>query len=206
MTAKYLDVAYDLDSPQATKDLYESWADSYDDELQENRYASPQRTAQALRSCAIDTHASVYDIGCGSGVSGAYLKQAGFSNLVGSDFSAPMLDKARAKNLYQALHLADLTDPFEFVHKPIQLATAVGVMAPGHAPSSLITNVFDLLAVGGLFGFSLNDHTVADPSYFAILQTLLEQRKIRIRWHEYGDHLPKIKLNSHIIVIEKLRA
>ena len=62
----------------------------------------------------------------------------------------------------------------------------------------------DLLPVGGLFGFSMNDHTLKDPGYNEEMTRMIKAKKIRIRWQDYGDHLPKIDLYSMIIVLERI--
>ena len=115
-----------------------------------------------------------------------------------------MLAIAESKNIYKDLFLADLKDPFKFLSAPPAIVTAVGVMAPGHAKASLINEVIEIMPQAGLFGFSLNDHTMSDPEYLEVINNLVQQRVVRIRWQEYGDHLPKIELNSLIVVLEKL--
>ncbi|MEM7257534.1 MAG: methyltransferase domain-containing protein [Pseudomonadota bacterium] len=206
MTDKqFLLSAYELDSAEQTRSLYRDWAATYDEEISANGYVTPHRTAEALTRCGAQLEQPILDIGCGSGLSGELLHQAGFTELHGSDFSQPMLDLAKEKQLYNRLHLADLNDPFNFVEAPYHSIAAIGVMAPGHAGPELISAVLDLLHAGGLFGFSMNDHTLDNPNYQAEIYRLLMDRKIRIRWNEYGDHLPGIDLNSIIMVIEKLR-
>ena len=212
MVEKFLDGAYTLEEPQQTKDLYRRWASTYDAEINDNGYESPQRTAHALKTCyssrstsiEINIETLVLDIGCGTGVSGYFLQQQGFTQLIGSDFSPEMLAIAESKNIYKDLFLADLKDPFKFLSAPPAIVTAVGVMAPGHAKASLINGVIEITPQAGLFGFSLNDHTMSDPEYLEVINNLVQQRVVRIRWQEYGDHLPKIELNSLIVVLEKL--
>ncbi len=201
---KFLDSAYELDSAEKTRDFYKEWAQTYDQEITDNGYASPVRTAQALVSCGAQLDRPLLDIGCGTGISGVFLKQSGFKELHGSDFSTDMLALAKGKDLYSRLHHADLNNPFDFVEEQYQTVTAIGVMAPGHAGPQLIESVLTLTATGGLFGFSMNDHTLDDPGYLSEIDRLVKSRKMRIRWSEYGDHLPQIGLNSIIMVIEKL--
>jgi len=204
MSEKFLGGAYTLEDSQQTKDLYRRWASTYDAEISDNGYASPQRTAHALKTCCTNLDNEVLDIGCGTGVSGYYLQKQRFTKLIGSDFSSEMLAIAKTKNIYTDLYLADLQEPFKFLSKPPGIVAAVGVMAPGHAEASLIPDVIEILAPHGLFGFSLNDHTLSDPDYLKLIDELVQQRLIRVRWQEYGDHLPKIGLNSLIVVLEKL--
>lgn len=204
MTKQFLDNVYHLADAEDTRTLYKDWAASYDEEVTANGYASPMRTAAALRKSGASLDVPVLDIGCGSGVSGLFLRDAGFSELHGSDFSAEMLARADAKGIYRSLHLADLSTPFGFVTEPFEVVTAIGVMAPGHAGPELIETVCGLLAVGGLFGFSMNDHTLENPGYLAEIARLVHERRVRVRWQDYGDHLPGIGLNSMIMVLERL--
>lgn len=204
MTQQFLNSAYDLENSDATRNLYRDWAESYEEEIIENGYASPVRTAEALVKCNAPLNVPLLDIGCGTGLSGVILQSAGFMELHGSDFSPEMLAKAKAKGIYTRLHQADLNDPFEFVTEPFAVITAIGVFAPGHAPPETIATIVDLLTVGGLFGFSMNDHTLENPGYMLEINRLIGERKVRVRWQEYGDHLPGIGLNSMIMVLERL--
>ena len=128
MTKQFLRTAYDLENQHQTHALYKDWADSYDAEVGENGYSSPQRAALALANCCDGQSQPLLDIGCGTGVSGQVFQAAGFDTLVGSDFSQDMLDKAATKNVYTALHLADLNAPFDFVDTPFALMAAIGVL------------------------------------------------------------------------------
>ena len=203
MSKKFLDRAYDLEGAEDTRHFYQQWADSYDQEIAANGYASPLRTAQALAECGADKNAALLDIGCGTGLSGLFLQDAGFARLHGSDFSAGMLEQAREKQVYDELHLADLTAPFDFVTERYRTISAVGVMAPGHAGPELIETVIELLSPGGLFGFSLNDHSLDNPAYMGSIENLLKEKRVRVRWQEYGDHLPKIAVNAMIMVLQR---
>lgn len=206
MTKKlFLESAYELKNDEQTQTLYRDWAASYDEEISANGYASPRRTAEALSQCGARFEQPLLDIGCGSGVSGQFLRQAGFCKLHGCDFSQPMLALAESKNIYLRLHHSNLNAPFHFVDSPYNTITAIGVMAPGHAGPDLLESTLKLMTVGGFFGFSMNDHTLEDPGFMQAIDTLVKARKIRIRWSEYGEHLPGIGLNSLIMVIERLR-
>lgn len=115
MSKQYLHQAYDLASAGHTQQLYNGWAQTYDEEISENGYASPRRTAQALAMSGANLDAPVLDIGCGTGVSGLFLRDAGFSELHGSDFSPEMLKIAEEKQIYKNIYNADLHQPFKFV-------------------------------------------------------------------------------------------
>ena len=200
----YLNSAYALETMDQTMDLYRDWAETYDDEISANGYASPLRTAQALICCGAKPGLPVLDIGCGSGVSGEFLRQHGFTDMHGCDFSEAMLALAEQKQIYTKLHRSEPQNPFDFVSVPYETAAAIGVMAPGHAGPDLISTAIQLLTVGGLFGFSMNDHTLENRGYMDEIDRLVKNKEIRIRWSEYGDHLPGINLQSLIVVLERL--
>ncbi len=90
--------------------LFDSYADSFDDHLvQQLGYGAPQRLVQTLVNTLADPPqlGAVLDIGCGTGLAGVEARPHA-SRLVGVDLSAGMLDKARGRGCYDALHQADL--------------------------------------------------------------------------------------------------
>ena len=203
MTKKFLDGAYDLDGADATRDFYDDWAATYDAEVAENGYATPGRCAEALTRYVADTAAPVLDIGCGTGISGAALRKAGFPTIDGSDFSDEMLAQARAKGIYRSLLKADLTNPMPFEDGAYGTITAVGVLNPGHAPASTLDDILGKLPSGGLFVFSLNDHALEDVTYEGRLSEHVDCGNAQLLFKEYGTHLPKIGLKSNVYVLRK---
>jgi predicted TPR repeat methyltransferase len=91
--------------------LYETRSRSWD---QERTYFAPALVAEAFRrhasSAPPENRLDVLDIGCGTGLVGALVRgEAG--QLDGVDLSPAMLEKARAKGIYDGLFEADLA-PF----------------------------------------------------------------------------------------------
>lgn len=77
---------------------------------QESRYFAPALVAEALRRHAPHPGLDILDIGCGTGLAGATAHNMA-ARLDGVDISPAMLEKARAKRLYDDLFQADLA-PF----------------------------------------------------------------------------------------------
>ena len=203
MTKKMLDEVYDLDGAEATRDFYDTWANSYDSVVSENGYATPARCAAALAERIGDKSGPILDIGCGTGISGTALKAVGFPTLDGCDFSAEMLAQAKDKNVYRDLFNTNLEEPFPFKPGTYAHLAAIGVLNPGHAPASTLDDVLMLLDSGGLFVFSLNDHALEDKSYEARINEHVDCGNARLLFREYGDHLPEIDLKSQVYVLEK---
>lgn len=202
MTEKFLDQAYE--TPGDTRDLYAAWAKSYDAELGDNGYATPERCAKALRSYSADLDLPVLDFGCGTGLSGLALKLQGFTLLDGVDVSANMLKGAEEKQLYRKLTLIE--PGAELPHKQGAYAaiTCIGVIGVGAAPVSVFDQVMQGLAKGGLTVLSLNDHALADPSFEAKIDSYVDSAQARLLFKEHGPHIPGIGLNSNVYVLEKL--
>jgi len=203
MSRDMLGNVYGLDSAEKTRDFYDEWADSYDDDVVSNGYATPQRCALALAEFTPDLSAPILDIGCGTGISGNALETTGFSTIDGCDFSAEMLEKARSKGMYRSLVNTNLENPFPFNRGDYANLAAIGVLNPGHAPAETLDSVLDLLEPQGLFVFSLNDHAMADKTYEARINEHVDCANAELLFREYGTHLPNIDLKSTVYVLRK---
>lgn len=203
MTKKFLDKAYALDSAEATQDLYNRWAASYEAEVADNGYATPARVARALWNTLPDPQAPILDFGCGTGLSGLALRRQGFAVLDGVDPNPEMIAKAGEKDAYRSLELIGMDGPLPWKPGAYQAITGIGVLGTGAAPAETFDRIMGGLAEGGYLAFSYNDHTLADVSYTAKLNEWLDCGAARLLVQEYGPHLPGVGLNSNVYIIEK---
>jgi len=197
----FLDQAYELGDPEQTHAFYAKWARTYDEELRQVGYASPGHVAEAMADAVHDTDGPLLDLGCGTGLSGEALRDAGITCLDGSDFSAEMLAAAKTKDVYRTLIQSDLAKPIPAEKGDYQNCTAVGVFSPGHAPPEMIASVIDVLQPGGCFGFTLNDHALAEKHYEAAIDNLVSHDRIEITSKAYVDHIPGYGLKAMIYVL-----
>ena len=200
---RFLDEVYEMDGPEATRGLYADWAESYDAEVRANGYASPARCAAALADAAQDPSAPVLDLGCGTGLSGEALREAGFTAVDGTDFSAEMMEIARRKGIYRDLRQGDLTDPIPAEPGAYANVAAIGVFSPGHAPAHLIDDALALLPKHGCLVFTLNDHALEDPSYEGRVRDVVDACGADLVFKEHGAHLPSIGLEATVYVLRK---
>lgn len=198
--AKFLSKVYGARSPGEVRRLYADWAASYDDEIGEAGYATPARVAAALRAAGADPAAPVLDFGCGTGISGAALRAAGFETLDGVDLTPEMLARAEAKGIYRLL---SLIGPEEAPPGGYATVSAIGVIGPGAAPLVVLDRLVAALPEGGLLGFSFNDHALSEPAYAAAVPALARAGTVRVVSEERGDHLPGIDVKSTVYVLEK---
>lgn len=203
MTTTYLDKIYSADSADL-RPFYAQWAQSYDQEVGENGYVTPLRIAEALARHVKDLSIPILDYGCGTGVSGQAFQKAGFLTIDGVDISAEMLEVAAQKKIYRRLEVFAPESGPNVKLGAYQIIAAVGVIGAGAAPLAVLTKIMALLAPKGLFVFSFNDHTLEDPAYDGLVEDYVNQGRAALHLKEYGDHLPKQKINSNIYILEKL--
>lgn len=200
MTDGKLDKVYDLNSPEAVRDYYDDWAADYDRELEASGYATPARCAAALKSVGLPSQAGILDMGCGTGLSGMALAREGYSVIDGMDVSEGMLAEAQKRNCYGALMTPGQTEIGTGAYDAV---VAAGVIGPGAAEPWLFDHCLDLLAPGGLFCFSFNDHAQDIPAYTEKLAAALADGRARTIYEDYGDHIPTLDVKSTVYVLER---
>ena len=203
MTTTYLDKIYSADSADL-RPFYAQWAQSYDQEVGENGYVTPLRIAEALARHVKDLSIPILEYGCGTGVSGQAFQKAGFLTIDGVDISTEMLEVAAQKKIYRRLEVFAPESGPNVKLGAYQIIAAVGVIGAGAAPLAVLTKIMALLAPKGLLVFSFNDHTLEDPAYDGLVEDYVNQGQAVLHLKEYGDHLPKQKINSNIYILEKL--
>lgn len=200
---KYLDKVYDSGSdPESQTSLYDAWAKGYDSELADGGYATPGRIAAALSSLLSDKSAPVLDFGCGSGLSGAALKEAGFTTVDGCDLSEGMLDEARDKGIYRDLWKMTAGE-LDVQPGDYAAIVACGVISVGAAPPETLDLVVEKTGPGGLLVLSLNDHSMTDDSYIGRIERLKEGKGWIEKMRSHGDHLPTLGVSSTVIALER---
>lgn len=201
--------AYALKSQDETKAFYRSWAETYDQEIcVDNGYAQPKRCAEALLRHVDHSKLDefkVLDAGCGTGLSGLALYEAGIRDLHGCDFSEEMLEKAKALNVYKTLEFADLTTPLAHIKSSIyNVVTAVGVFSFGHISADALDTILRVTKNNGLVIICINEPFWDEGSVASKIESLVDTSTIRMLEKHYGDHLPGHKVNGWVIVLQKL--
>ncbi|WP_299945977.1 class I SAM-dependent methyltransferase [uncultured Ruegeria sp.] len=203
MSDKFLKDTYNLNSAEDTHDHYQKWAGSYDDEVGEHGYVTPDRVAAALKSFVSDADTPVLDYGCGTGLSGVALHKAGFRVIDGMDPTPKMLERAATKEVYRKLISFDLADSEPIEAGSYSAITSIGVISVGAAPPETFDLLMDALPSGGYLAFSFNDHTLAERAYSGRLNDWLDMGHARLLFREYGPHLPGMDMKSDVYVVEK---
>jgi predicted TPR repeat methyltransferase len=200
----HLKRVYGLDSQDATNAYYDDWAATYDAELIDAGYVTPERCAAALKRFMPDLSQPLLDVGCGTGLSGLAFSNHGFTTIDGSDVSGGMLDVARGRGVYRNVAHADPDDPFPFPQGTYAALAAVGVVGAGAAPPSVLDAMMAKLLPGGLVVFSFNDHTLVDPDYKHIVERAVDTGRFELLFQEHGPHIPKTGLEATVFVMRAI--
>lgn len=208
---KLLARAYEVKTLQETERLYDDWAKTYDSELIENGYMTPQRCADVLAVLAEGRAGATIDLGCGTGQCGHALKMAGFDPVDGADYSESMLEVAAQTGCYRALGRCNLIEPLSTqitkgagFSAPYRNAVAAGVFNPAHTEPTAIAHILEIVAPQGLFVFSLNDHVYADGGYQEAIAEQEAAGAVRTVFKSYGGHIPQKGLNAWVIALQKV--
>lgn len=203
MARDFLEEVYNLDSAEDVHRHYQEWSHTYDESVCGNGYVVPERCANALASVVEDQFAPVLDFGCGTGISGEELANAGFTEIDGCDISDGMLAQAEKKNIYRRLWAIDAESPISVEPGAYQNISAVGVISVGAAPISKLDMLLGLLPSEGKLVFSYNDHTLQDTEYMSRINEYVDTGAARLLFKEHGEHLPGIGLEATVFVLEK---
>ncbi|WNG28677.1 methyltransferase domain-containing protein [Cystobacter fuscus] len=144
--------------------LFDLYAPTFDDSLRGFLdYRAPERLLDAvLTALGSRRGLDVLDLGCGTGLAGPLLKPLA-RNLEGIDLSTGMLDKARERGVYDALHAGEITARLAASPARPDLIVAVDVLVYFGALEPLFAQVARRLAPEGLFAFTVEKST--EPGY-----------------------------------------
>lgn len=181
---------------------YDEWAETYEDEVAENAYATPERCAAALAATDLAKDAAILDFACGTGLSGVALRAQGFTTIDGIDIAANMLAKARGKNVYRTLTQVPSDAPPPVTYGAYAAITAIGAIGPGAAPASVIAPLVAALPHGGIFVFSLNDLAMGHPEFQAAIEA--EADSLTLLSKDRGAHLPGIEVMATVFAFRRV--
>ncbi len=165
--ARHLLAALKGDNPDKAperyiSDLFDDYAEVFDKELiGELSYRVPQQIKKQIKKVLFDNTAkqTVLDLGCGTGLVGeslCYLAEA----IDGVDLSPKMLEVARTKRIYTKLYEADFESFLfdrELGKKEYNIVVSGDALVYCGKLDKVSTGVFDRLASGGVFCFSLEE-------------------------------------------------
>jgi predicted TPR repeat methyltransferase len=152
---------FDLQSAFAARDsqeaaeVYDSWAEDYEQSVSSWGYTTPAVAAGLVGRYVEQGDGPLLDAGAGTGIAGEILSLIGYGDLVGIDVSRDMLELARRKGVYGDLRQMELGGPLDFPTDAFAAIVAAGVFAAGHAPPESFEELIRVTRPGGHVIFSV---------------------------------------------------
>lgn len=187
--------------------MYDEWAENYDADLDGWDYEVPERIAALLVATGLPD-GEVLDAGCGTGRSGAALRDAGVSDVLGVDVSPASLAVAERRGVYRATRDVDLTQPLPFADDRFAAAISAGVFSYLGDPEPAVRELVRVVRPGGQVIFSQRtdlweiydcggvvDRVVAD----GICSAAISEPQPYLPGHpEFGDEIDVIYTTLHV--------
>lgn len=150
-----VDDAYALDTPADSTRLYGDWAETYDEDfVAATGYVVHRRIADTLLQHRDQIDGPVLDIGCGTGIVGAVLRENGIEIVDGVDISQAMLDEARKKKteggaaVFRNLVIADLTKHVDIPDNQYAGLVSAGTFTHGHLGPEALDEMWRVAKAG----------------------------------------------------------
>ncbi|NKN31781.1 class I SAM-dependent DNA methyltransferase [Marichromatium bheemlicum] len=145
---------------------YREWAAHYDADLTGKMdYVAPAIAGRQLVNQLANTDAEILDAGCGTGLAGACVHQAGYHQLDGLDYSPDMLEQARAKGIYRNLSQGDLTARLAIDDDRYDAVLCVGTFTCGHVGPQALRELIRITRPGGHICFTVRDRAWEEDDY-----------------------------------------
>ena len=154
---------------------YDDWAEKYDADLEEWEYQAPAEAARLLKTYVPET-GKILDAGCGTGLTGSALKNAGYIDITGIDISAKSLPIAEKTGAYSRVSQQDLQkQPFPFEPGEFDAINCVGVLTYIEDPKSLFEEFCRIVRPGGHIVFTHREDLIEPYGYPETLKALEEK-------------------------------
>jgi predicted TPR repeat methyltransferase len=162
---------YSATNDEELRERYQIWATEYDDDLASMGWRAPRAAAERVVHYA-GRDARVLDAGCGTGLVGSALHELGVRRLVGFDLSPAMLDRARARGVYDDVVEGSLLEPLPFERGAFRAVVSVGVFTHGHVGPTGLAGLAKVVRAGGFLTMTFRDDTIDALGHGAELRRL----------------------------------
>lgn len=173
MSERYsLSDAFSPKPVDATRALYDDWAETYERENLAKGYRLPWMGAALLARHLPAGSGPILDAGCGTGLVGEALSVLGYGQIVGCDLSPGMMALAEARGAYAALAPQNMAQPFQWPDAQFAGFTCIGCFGPAHAPAQSLREMVRVTRPGGIGVFSLLEATLDARGFGEVLGDL----------------------------------
>ena len=174
-----LDEVYAASSAEELAAAYAKWSSEYDRETIGLGYCLPFIIAAWVARYVPVRGGPLLDAGCGTGLSGPYLRALGYDAIEGLDFSQEMLRLAGQRNAYRALKRATLGETLPWPDRHFAAFLSTGVFTEGHAPASSLHELARITRPGGHAIFTVRDSVLEQGGFRGVFESLMKSGRWR---------------------------
>lgn len=174
-----LDEVYAASSAEELASAYAKWSSEYDRETIGLGYCLPFIIAAWVARYVPVRGGPLLDAGCGTGLSGPYLRALGYDAIEGLDFSQEMLRLAGQRNAYRALKRATLGETLPWPDRHFAAFLSTGVFTEGHAPASSLHELARITRPGGHAIFTVRDSVLEQGGFRGVFESLMKSGRWR---------------------------
>lgn len=151
---------------------YDQWAPTYETSLDQWTYRAPQYAAHLLAAHSI-CQGTIFDAGCGTGLTGKALQKEGFETIIGTDISPASIEQAKHSGAYTTVQVLDLQQfPLPFADNTFSAVNCVGVLTYIEALQELLREFIRVTVPDGMVVFTHRDDLLHQQNFTGILNTL----------------------------------
>ncbi|KAK4622015.1 Methyltransferase-like protein 27 [Fulvia fulva] len=201
---EYVSRVHNSKTSKDLQDIYDKWADQFNDDIAKQDYVAPKYVAEAILDNLGKVDGDILDAGCGTGLSGIALAQVGCKNIDGVDLSTGMLKVAAKTGLYRSLAPADLSKPIEKQDDTYDVVTCVGTLTHGHVdPKPALEEFIRITKPGGLIVATIIDDIWATHGYEAEVKRLQDAGLAEVLSTESKAYRQNAGVYAKILVLRK---
>lgn len=156
-TPDSLDKVYGAKGTADVARTYDDWAAGYDTEMLALGYRHPSVCLSLLCRHLPKGDGPILDAGAGTGMLGEWMETLGYPACEALDISDRMLDIARKKKVYTALHKAALGEPLDFADGHFAAIVSAGVFTTGHVGPEAFPELIRITRPGGILVLTIKD-------------------------------------------------
>ena len=182
-----------LNNSLNSKNYYNDWAESYEKTLDKWNYQAPYMSAKILLKFANPLPTKILDLACGTGLFAESIKDKLFkSTIEGADISVKSIKIAKKKKIYNKFYQFDFQKKLNFPVNNYDCVSCIGSMTYCENPSSLFSDIKDILKNNGYFLFTHRNDLWKKQKFTSLITSTSHLWK-KIYLSKPIDYLPKNK-------------
>ena len=174
-------------STRELMEIYDEWALAYEEDVAQTwGYHGPSVTVGTLIEFVDPESSAVLDAGCGTGLVGVLLQQAGFKQIDGIDYSEGMLEQARLKGAYEALEKMDMNQALTIASDRYDAVTCVGTFTGSHVRPQALKELVRITKPGGVLSCTVRSDYWHEANFSQLVSDLEAGGELKVeRIEEY---------------------